>query len=187
MAVAEGRLQIRPYTDRDGNKRTAAEVVADNIYFGDSRRDGEGGGYGGQPALGQCAHQQQRPAAGQQHTARRQKQRLPLRRGEVGGEFPPLPGQLPAEDQLRQRTEQQAGDQRQARYAADREPGDGIKAGSVLSQPQAQQQQSLDQNAAGMRPECVFHCSDTLSREEYDCYSIARLFRFVIIFWTSGA
>ena len=49
MAVAEGRLQIRPYTDRDGNKRTAAEVVADNIYFGDSRRDGEGGGYGGQP------------------------------------------------------------------------------------------------------------------------------------------
>jgi len=45
MAVVEGRLQIRPYTDRDGNKRTAAEVVADNIYFADSRRDGEGGGY----------------------------------------------------------------------------------------------------------------------------------------------
>ena len=49
MAVVEGRLQIRPYTDRDGNKRTAAEVVAENFYFGDSRRDGEGGGsYGGQ-------------------------------------------------------------------------------------------------------------------------------------------
>jgi single-strand DNA-binding protein len=45
MAVVEGRLQIRPYTDRDGNKRTAAEVVAENIYFGDSRRDGESGGY----------------------------------------------------------------------------------------------------------------------------------------------
>ena len=45
MAVVEGRLQIRPYTDRDGNKRTAAEVVAENIYFGDSvRRDGEGSG-----------------------------------------------------------------------------------------------------------------------------------------------
>ncbi len=44
MAVVEGRLQIRPYTDRDGNKRTAAEVVAENFYFGDSRRDGEGGG-----------------------------------------------------------------------------------------------------------------------------------------------
>ena len=44
MAVVEGRLQIRPYTDRDGNKRTAAEVVAENFYFGDSRRDGDGGG-----------------------------------------------------------------------------------------------------------------------------------------------
>ena len=49
MAVVEGRLQIRPYTDRDGNKRTAAEVVAENFYFGDSRRDGDGGSYGGQP------------------------------------------------------------------------------------------------------------------------------------------
>lgn len=48
MAVVEGRLQIRPYTDRDGNKRSATEVVAENIYFGDSRRDGDGGGsYGG--------------------------------------------------------------------------------------------------------------------------------------------
>ena len=48
MAVVEGRLQIRPYTDRDGNKRTAAEVVAENFYFGDSRREGDGGGsYGG--------------------------------------------------------------------------------------------------------------------------------------------
>ena len=44
MAIVEGRLQIRPYTDRDGNKRSATEVVADNIYFGDSRRDGDGGG-----------------------------------------------------------------------------------------------------------------------------------------------
>ncbi len=47
MAVVEGRLQIRDYTDKEGNKRTAAEVVAENIYFGDSRKDGEGGGYGG--------------------------------------------------------------------------------------------------------------------------------------------
>ena len=45
MAIVEGRLQIRPYTDRDGNKRSATEVVADNIYFGDSRRDGDGGGF----------------------------------------------------------------------------------------------------------------------------------------------
>lgn len=41
MAVVEGRLQIRPYTDRDGNKRSATEVVADSVYFGDSRRDGD--------------------------------------------------------------------------------------------------------------------------------------------------
>lgn len=45
MVLVEGRLQVRNYTDRDGNKRTAAEVVADNIYFGDSRRDSEAGGY----------------------------------------------------------------------------------------------------------------------------------------------
>ncbi len=48
MAVVEGRLQIRPYTDRDGNKRTATEVVSDSVYFGDSKKDGdEGGSYGG--------------------------------------------------------------------------------------------------------------------------------------------
>ena len=45
MAVVEGRLQMRNWTDKDGNKRTSAEVVADNVYFGDSKRDGEGGGY----------------------------------------------------------------------------------------------------------------------------------------------
>ena len=46
MAVVEGRLQIRQYTDKEGNKRTAAEVVAENVYFGDSqRREGDGGGY----------------------------------------------------------------------------------------------------------------------------------------------
>ena len=43
MAVVEGRLQIRDWTDKDGNKRRTAEVVADNIYFGDSKRDGNGG------------------------------------------------------------------------------------------------------------------------------------------------
>ncbi len=48
MAVVEGRLQIRDWQDRDGNKRRSAEVIADNVYFGDSRRDsGSGeGGYG---------------------------------------------------------------------------------------------------------------------------------------------
>ena len=48
MAVVSGRLQIRPWTDKDGNKRRSAEVVADNVYFGDSKRDGEGSG-GNQP------------------------------------------------------------------------------------------------------------------------------------------
>ncbi len=44
MAVVSGRLQIRSWTDKDGNKRRSAEVVADNVYFGDSRRDGDNGG-----------------------------------------------------------------------------------------------------------------------------------------------
>ena len=39
MAVVEGRLQIRDWTDKDGNKRRSAEVIADSIYFGDSKRD----------------------------------------------------------------------------------------------------------------------------------------------------
>ena len=44
MAVISGRLQIRNWTDKEGNKRRSAEVVADNVYFGDSRRDGESSG-----------------------------------------------------------------------------------------------------------------------------------------------
>ena len=48
MIVVSGRLQIRSWTDKDGNKRRTAEVVADNCYFGDSKRDAEGGNsYGG--------------------------------------------------------------------------------------------------------------------------------------------
>ena len=39
MAVVEGRLQVRTYTDKDGIKRRNAEVIADNVYFGDSKRD----------------------------------------------------------------------------------------------------------------------------------------------------
>lgn len=41
MAAVSGRLQIRDWTDREGGKRRSAEVVADNVYFGESkRRDG---------------------------------------------------------------------------------------------------------------------------------------------------
>lgn len=46
MAVVEGRLQLRDWTDKEGNKRRNAEVVADNVYFGDSKRDAESGSYG---------------------------------------------------------------------------------------------------------------------------------------------
>ena len=59
MAVVSGRLQIRSWTDKDGNKRRTAEVVADNVYFGDSRRDGDnsnssygGNTYGGNSSYG---------------------------------------------------------------------------------------------------------------------------------------
>nr|DAU03470.1 MAG TPA: Single strand binding protein [Caudoviricetes sp.] len=44
MAVVEGRLQIRPWTDKEGNNRRSAEVIVDNMYFGDSKRDGDTGG-----------------------------------------------------------------------------------------------------------------------------------------------
>lgn len=44
MVVVSGRLQIRQYQDREGNNRTAAEVVADNVYFGESRRDSDNRG-----------------------------------------------------------------------------------------------------------------------------------------------
>ena len=49
MIVVSGRLQIRSWTDKDGNKRRTAEVVADNVNFGDSKRSSESGNntYGG--------------------------------------------------------------------------------------------------------------------------------------------
>jgi single-strand DNA-binding protein len=40
MIVVHGSIQTRSYVDKDGNKRTAFEVVADNVFFGDSKRDG---------------------------------------------------------------------------------------------------------------------------------------------------
>ncbi len=44
MAIVEGKLQTRDYTDKDGSRRFVSEVVADSVYFGDSHRDGDGGG-----------------------------------------------------------------------------------------------------------------------------------------------
>ena len=54
MAIVEGRLQIRDWTDKEGNKRRSAEVVADQVYFGDSKRDGApaGGSFSAPPAYG---------------------------------------------------------------------------------------------------------------------------------------
>lgn len=43
MAVVSGRLQIRGWTDKDGNKRKTAEVVADSVYFGDSKKESDTG------------------------------------------------------------------------------------------------------------------------------------------------
>ena len=50
MIVVDGRLEMRDWTDKDGNKRTSAEIVVANAYFGDSKRDSDGGSnasYGG--------------------------------------------------------------------------------------------------------------------------------------------
>ena len=47
MIIVDGRLEMRDWTDKDGNKRTSAEIVVANAYFGDSKRDNEGGSYGG--------------------------------------------------------------------------------------------------------------------------------------------
>ena len=49
MIVVDGRLEMRDWTDKDGNKRTSAEIVVANAYFGDSKRDDHAGSgsYGG--------------------------------------------------------------------------------------------------------------------------------------------
>ena len=85
MAVVSGRLQIRVWKDKDGNNRRSAEVVADNVYFGDSRRDGQSGGFDqsyGQPAYNPQPSYQQ-PAYGGQS---------------FGGYGQPAPAPAPASD-----------------------------------------------------------------------------------------
>lgn len=49
MTAGCGRLQVRSWTDKDGNKRRSAEVVADNVYFGEAKRASGGTGYGSNP------------------------------------------------------------------------------------------------------------------------------------------
>ena len=55
MAVVEGRLQIRDWMDKEGGKRRSAEVIADNVYFGDSKPKYSGSdvpAYDGEPGTG---------------------------------------------------------------------------------------------------------------------------------------
>ena len=47
MIVVSGRLQMRNWNDKEGNKRTSAEVVTENVYFGESKRSSENNSYGG--------------------------------------------------------------------------------------------------------------------------------------------
>ena len=49
VIVVEGRIQVRNYTDKDNNKRTATEIVANSVYFGDSKKK-DGGSTGAAPA-----------------------------------------------------------------------------------------------------------------------------------------
>ena len=84
MAVVSGRLQIRSWTDKDGNKRRTAEVVADNVYFGDSKREGAPAGF--DQGFGQSPYSQ--PAYNQQ----------PAYGGQAYGYGQPAPGPAPASD-----------------------------------------------------------------------------------------
>ena len=86
MIVVKGRMQVRGWTDKDGNKRKTTEIVADNVYFGESKKNQEGNnptynqnaypgntgspggyqgmapqGYGGYPQYPQQSYQQPAP------------------------------------------------------------------------------------------------------------------------------
>ena len=52
MIVVEGSLQSRKWTDKNGQNRVSWEIQANNVYFGDSKRDGQGGGDYGAPSYG---------------------------------------------------------------------------------------------------------------------------------------
>lgn len=70
MVVVSGRLQIRDWTDREGNKRRSAEVVADNVYFGESkRRDDSGDGYIREPRSTQSYSAPRQDSYGSQNAA----------------------------------------------------------------------------------------------------------------------
>lgn len=61
IIVVAGRLQIRNWQDKEGNKRRSAEVVADNVYFGDSKRDSADGGFNQSQGYAQSFNQIPQP------------------------------------------------------------------------------------------------------------------------------
>ena len=61
MIVVVGRLQRRNYTDKDGNKRTATDIIAENVYFGDSKSSSDSGN----SAAGAAAPKSDHPMGGQ--------------------------------------------------------------------------------------------------------------------------
>lgn len=65
MAVVSGRLQIRDWQDKEGNKRRSAEVITDNVYFGESkhREGGDSGFRESAPAAGGFASRESKGSA----------------------------------------------------------------------------------------------------------------------------
>ena len=69
LIAVQGSIQTRSYTDKDGNKRKAFEIVADNVHFAEPKRDNYGGGSYGAPPAAPGGYQQQRPAPAMEQAA----------------------------------------------------------------------------------------------------------------------
>ena len=77
MAIVVGRIQSRRYQDKNGNNRTAVEVVADEVSFGETKRAREANGFGGNQAYGGGYNNYSAPAPQQQYAAPAQSFDLP--------------------------------------------------------------------------------------------------------------
>lgn len=64
MIVVDGSLQSRKWTDKNGQNRVSWEIQASNLYFGDSKRDGQGGGDYAAPSYGSPVESYTAPAGG---------------------------------------------------------------------------------------------------------------------------
>jgi single-strand DNA-binding protein len=70
MAAVTGRLQIRDWTDKDGNKRRSAEVIADNVYFTESKRSREAAlAAGGAASGGSGSYSESKPSYGSEYSS----------------------------------------------------------------------------------------------------------------------